>query len=68
MRLAEAVRQQNAEERADQRGADVVADFRRRTVDVAHRDDDAEHGGDDAEPGSASPIFDQRRRRPQRFS
>ena len=49
-RLDEAVRQQDAEERADQRRADLVADLLRRAVDGLHRDDDAEHRGDDAEP------------------
>ena len=47
----EAVAKQNAEERADQRRGDFVADFLGRAIDRAHRDDDAEHGGDDAEAG-----------------
>ena len=45
----------------------MVADFRRRAVDVTHRDDDAEHGGDDAEAGQrvADPV--ERRRRLERL-
>ena len=49
----EAVRQQNAEERSDERGADLVADLLDGAVDVTHRDDDAEHRRDDAEAGQA---------------
>ena len=44
-----AVAQQDAEERTDERGGDVVADDGGRRVHVAHRHDDAEHRGDDAE-------------------
>ena len=47
----EAVAQQDAEEGADERGGDFVADLLRRAAERAHGDDDAEHGGDDAEAG-----------------
>ena len=51
MRREHAVGEQDAEERADERRGDVVADLLGPAVDVAHGDDDAEHGGDDAEAG-----------------
>ncbi len=63
----EAVAQQDAEERADQRRADLVADLRRRAVDLAHRDDDAEHRGDDAEAGQRVADLGERLRRLQRL-
>src|SRR6185503_13442621 len=50
-RTEQAVRQQNAEERTDERGRDFVADLGRRTAERAHRVHDAEHRGDDAEAG-----------------
>src|SRR2546428_2758095 len=48
-RCDEPVRHQNAEERADQRRADVMADFSGGLVDVSHRNDDAENRRHDAE-------------------
>ena len=56
-RAGEAVRQQNAEERADQRRTHLVADLRRRSVDGLHGDDHAEHRGDDAQArGEDAPV------------
>ena len=60
-RRGETVRQQNSQERAHQRRADLVADFRRRAVDVAHRDHDAQHGRHDAEAGQRVGHLRQRR-------
>ena len=48
-RAEEAVGEQHAEEGADQRAADQLAEHLGRLGDRAHRLDDAEHGGDDAE-------------------
>ena len=45
----EPVGQQNAQERADQRRADLLADLLDRPVDGAHRDHDPQHGRHDAE-------------------
>ena len=50
-RAEQAVREQNAEERADQRRGDLLADLGRRAAERAHRVHDAEHRGDDAEAG-----------------
>ena len=62
-RCDEAVRHQNAQERTDERGADVVTDLFHRAVDVTHRDHDAEHGRDDAEAGQRVGRLLQRRQR-----
>ncbi len=64
-RADEAVAREDAEEGADQRGADLVADLARRPVDRAHRDDDAEHGGDDAHAGQRVTDLGERLRRLQ---
>ncbi len=48
-RARHAIGQQHAEERADQRAADHLAEHGRRLVDVRHGLDHAEHRGDDAE-------------------
>ena len=48
-RLDDPVREQDAEEGADQRRADHAAEDRRRLADRAHRVDHAEHRRDDAE-------------------
>ncbi|EGE59941.1 hypothetical protein RHECNPAF_1760025 [Rhizobium etli CNPAF512] len=48
-RRADAVGQQDAEEGADQRRADQVAEHFGRIVDVGHRLDDAENGRDDTD-------------------
>ena len=47
----QAIGQQHAEEGADQRAADHLAEHRRRLVDRRHGLDHAEHGRDDAERG-----------------
>lgn len=50
-RIEDAVREQHPEERSDEGGRHLLADFLGRPADRAHGDDDAEHGRYDAERG-----------------